>query len=215
MLLLKNGVIMTWEFNKDIAKSFKLHATQHIPNYNQVIDQCVDICKKQNKSIKIIDVGCATGETLVRLHAEGFNNLHGVDSSRDMLDECPTDIATLTCASTLPSGLYDIILMNWTLHFIKEKISYLQNIYNNLNSNGILVLSEKISLDPTAIEFYHDYKRNSGVSDAEICKKEISVKDIMYINSVEWYQDVFKEIGFSNVHIINAHWCFITFVCKK
>jgi tRNA (cmo5U34)-methyltransferase len=206
---------MTWEFNKDVAKSFKLHATQHIPNYNQVIDHCVAICKKQNKSIKIIDVGCAIGETLARLHTEGFDNIHGVDNSQAMLDECPTGIATLTCADTLPPGTYDIILMNWTLHFIKEKTKYLQDIYNNLNPNGILVISEKISLDTIAIEFYHDYKRNSGVSDAEILKKETSVKDIMHINSIEWYQDVFKKIGFSKVHIINAHWCFATFVCEK
>ena len=206
---------MTWEFNKDVAKSFKLHAKQHIPNYDQVIDQCVAICKKQDKSIKIIDVGCAVGETLIRLHAEGFNNIYGVDNSQAMLDEGPTDIATLMCSEKLPPNTYDIILMNWTLHFIKDKISYLQASYNNLNTNGILVVSEKTSLDPLAIEFYHDYKRTKGVSDTTIQEKELSVKNIMYIDSVEWYQDVFKKMGFSKVYIINAYWCFTTFVCVK
>lgn len=206
---------MTWEFDKDVAKSFKQHATQHIPNYNQVIDQCISICKKQNKSIKIIDVGCAIGETLIRLRSEGFNNIYGVDNSQAMLDECPPNVATLICSETLPPSCYDVILMNWTLHFIKDKKRYLQDIYNNLNTNGTLVISEKTSSDPLAVEFYHDYKRTSGVSDADIQKKEKSVKNIMYIDTVEWYQDIFKQLGFSKVYIINAHWCFTTFVCIK
>jgi tRNA (cmo5U34)-methyltransferase len=206
---------MTWQFDKTVAKIFNNHAVQHIPNYNQVIDLCVDICKQQDKSIKIIDVGCAVGETLKRLHNNGFNNLYGVDSSQSMLDECPTNIATFYCSNQLPVGPYDIILMNWTLHFVKEKLEYLKQIYANLNPNGILVISDKTSLDPTAINFYHNYKRKQGVSNLDIQAKEASVKDIMYIDNVEWYQQTLKEIGFSKIHIVNAFWCFTTFVCIK
>lgn len=206
---------MNWEFNKDIAKIFNSHAMQHIPNYNQVIDQCVQICNKKGKSASIIDVGCAVGETLTRLHANGFNNLYGVDSSQSMLDECPSNIATLYCSDCLPNGLYDVVLMNWTLHFIKDKLSYLKSIYDNLNFGGILVISEKTSLDPFAINFYHDYKRMQGVSDLEILDKEAKVKDIMYINNIDWYQEHLKELGFSKINIVNAFWCFTTFVCLK
>lgn len=206
---------MTWKFDSNIARIFNSHATQHIPNYSQIIDQCVEICNKQDKSIKIIDVGCAVGETLKRLHNNGFNNLHGVDSSQSMLDECPQGIATLYCSEHLPNGPYDVILMNWTLHFVKDKLAYLEKIYANLNPNGTLVISEKTSLDPVAINFYHDYKRKQGVSNLEILAKEASVQDIMYIDSVEWYQHRLKEIGFSKIFIINAFWCFTTFVCVK
>jgi tRNA (cmo5U34)-methyltransferase len=206
---------MTWQFDKTVAKIFNNHAVQHIPNYNQVIDLCVDICNQQDKSIKIIDVGCAVGETLKRLHNNGFNNLYGVDSSQSMLNECPTNIATFYCSNQLPAGPYDIILMNWTLHFVKEKLEYLKQIYANLNPNGILVISDKTSLDPTAINFYHNYKRKQGVSNLDIQAKEASVKDIMYIDNVEWYQQTLKEIGFSKIHIVNAFWCFTTFVCIK
>lgn len=206
---------MTWQFNEQVARIFKTHAVQHIPNYNQVIEQCVSICKKKGTSAKIIDVGCAVGETLIQLHQAGFDNIHGVDNSQSMLDECPTDIATLYCSESLPPGPYDIILMNWTLHFIKNKESYLQDIYNNLNTSGIVIISEKTSLDPLAISFYHDYKRSNGVSNSDIEQKEIAVKDIMYIDELEWYQNTFKKLGFSNIHIINAHWCFTTFACVK
>jgi tRNA (cmo5U34)-methyltransferase len=132
-----------------------------------------------------------------------------------MLDACPQDIATLYCSDHLPSGPYDVVLMNWTLHFVKNKLAYLKEIYTNLNHEGILVISEKTSLDKTAIDFYHNYKRKQGVSDADIRSKEISIKDIMYIDNIEWYQQAFESIGFSKIYIVNAFWCFTTFVCIK
>jgi tRNA (cmo5U34)-methyltransferase len=206
---------MTWKFDKNIARIFNSHAVQHIPNYNQVINQCVDICNMYDKSIKIIDIGCAVGETLIRLHNNGFKNLHGVDNSQAMLDSCPKDIAKFYCSDQLPDGLYDVIIMNWTLHFIKDKLLYLEDIYNKLNTGGTFVISEKISLDPVAVSFYHDFKRKQGVSNADILAKEASIKDIMYIDNVEWYQRELTKIGFSNIHIVNAFWCFATFVCVK
>jgi tRNA (cmo5U34)-methyltransferase len=206
-----------WQFNREIAANFVNHAEQHIPNYHQVIDQCVDVCDSyKDDLIKIIDVGCATGETIRRLHHHGFKNLHGVDNSQDMLELCP-DIATYFCSDTFPDENFDVVLANWTLHFVKDKLSYLQSIYDHLNKNGTLILSDKVSKDPRAIKFYHDLKRKNGVTDQGIEKKAIQVKDVMFLESVEWYLDTLKSLGFSqnNIHITNAHWCFATIVAFK
>lgn len=204
-----------WVFDKTVAEIFPIHARQHIPNYLEVIDQCVDVCNTFKKSSKIIDVGCAAGQTLNVLKAAGFTNLHGVDNSVHMLEKCKDLGFNLTLSSTLPDDTYDIILMNWTLHFIKEKTDYLTKIFNQINDNGVFILSEKTSIDSLPIKFYHLYKSKMGVSALEIAKKEESVKDVMHINSVQWYLDTLKQIGFKNVYITNAHWCFTTFVCLK
>ena len=45
--------------------------------------------------------------------------------------------------------------------------------------------------------------------------QEMGYRSGMYIDNVEWYQRVLKEIGFSKIYIINAFWCFTTFVCIK
>jgi hypothetical protein len=37
----------------------------------------------------------------------------------------------------------------------------------------------------------------------------------MYIDSVEWYLENLKKIGFTQVNIANASWCFTSFVCQK
>ena len=53
-----------------------------------------------------------------------------------------------------------------------------------------------------------------GVSKEQIEQKQKQLKNGMYIESVDWYQGVLKALGFS-VTIIDADWCFTTFLCKK
>jgi tRNA (cmo5U34)-methyltransferase len=205
-----------WKFDSTVAKSFVDHARQHIPNYDQVINKCVELCQYHlGQHSRIIDVGCATGETLRRLHSAGFTNLTGVDNSRDMLDYCDPDIATILCRDNFPDRRFDAVLCNWTLHFIKDKIRYLADIYSNLTEGGILVLSEKTSLDPVAINRYHNWKRRNGVSDEEILLKEQAVKNIMHIQDVQWYITTLAIVGFKNIQVIDASWCFTTFLCNK
>lgn len=207
---------MDWKFDKNIAKIFTNHARKHIPNYDQVIDLSIEICDRYQKSSKIVDIGCATGETIRRLHENDFINLYGIDNSPDMLDECP-DYATYIISSNYPESLknIDVAIMNWTLHFIEDKISYLKSIYENMSTNGTLILSEKVSLNPIAIGYYHKFKKSQGVSEQEIKIKEEQIQNIMFINDVKWYLDTLTDIGFKNIHIVNSHWCFNTFVCFK
>lgn len=206
---------MKWVFDKKIAESFPTHARAHIPNYDEVIDQSIDVCKLYGNGASIIDVGVATGETISRLHQAGFNNLTGVDNSRDMLDKCPQGIARLIESDVFPEGEYDVALINWTLHFMQNKKQYLEHVFSCLHPNGALVLSEKTSTDEFPKKFYYDFKKAKGVSEEAIIKKENSLKSVMHINDVSWYLGALREIGFSKVYISNAFWCFTTFVCVK
>jgi ubiquinone/menaquinone biosynthesis C-methylase UbiE len=207
---------MIWQFDTVIAETFVEHARHHIPNYDTVIDKNVAVCQKLlNKDSAIIDVGCATGETLNRLHRAGFNNLTGVEASHAMLNHCDVNIARILHSDKFPNETFDGVLCNWTLHFIKDKEQYLSNIYRNLSAGGFLILSEKTSLEPTMIEFYHDFKSSAGVSAEEIEAKAASVRDIMYIDSPKWYLETLSNLGFKNTQIIDASWCFTTFFCVK
>jgi tRNA (cmo5U34)-methyltransferase len=205
-----------WKFDHQVATTFVQHARQHIPNYDAVIDKSIELCEyflPQHASI--IDVGCATGETLKRLHALGFDNLTGVDSSDAMLSQCDPTIAQYYHSNQFPDNQYDAVLCNWTLHFVKDKTKYLSAMYQRLKSQGFLVLSEKTSTDDLPIHFYHKFKKRQGVSQGDIDAKARSVKNIMHINSVEWYIDNLKSTGFKQIHIIDADWCFTTFLGIK
>jgi tRNA (cmo5U34)-methyltransferase len=205
-----------WSFNKEVAEVYTLHVRQHIPNYDRVIDKSISICNRIcSKQDSIIDVGCATGETLELFYNNGFRNLHGVDNSHDMLIKCNQNIAKFYNSSILPENTYKVVLANWVLHFIKDKELYLKNIYNNLDNSGFLILSEKTSNHNMLLDFYHDIKRQNGVSEDEIETKAQSLKDVMFICSVEWYLNILKQIGFKQIDIIDADWCFTSFLCQK
>jgi 2-polyprenyl-3-methyl-5-hydroxy-6-metoxy-1,4-benzoquinol methylase len=206
-----------WEFNKELAPNFVDHAKKHIPDYDKVIDISIDLCKDMyHKHSTIIDVGCASGETLKRLHNQGFSNIYGVDNSQAMLDVCPKDIAKYKLSDTYPTNFppMDVIICNWTLHFIKDKISYLKSIKENLKVDGTFILSEKTTLDPFMISKYHEFKIQNGVTEEEIKIKEKQLLDVMFINDTEWYINTLKDLGFNKVNVINAHYCFNTFICR-
>lgn len=208
-----------WEFDANVASGFIQHARQHIPDYDRVIMLSVELCRRLLPSLqsKIIDVGCATGSTLSALNSGECSNLVGVDSSQPMLDQVPKNIAELICSSEFPAthGPYGAVLCNWTLHFISDKLAYLQNIYNSIQSGGFLVLTDKTSDQGVELSLYHNFKRLQHVPEAEIEAKAKSVKDIMFINDVQWYFETLKRVGFDEIKIVNAAPCFTTFLAFK
>ena len=207
---------MNWKFDAKVAETFVDHARQHIPNYDTVIDKSVDVCQHLLPTdASIIDVGCATGETLRRLSAAGFTDLHGVDASSAMLQHCDNSIAEYYHSDRLPNRKFDAVICNWTLHFVDDKVKYLQDIQQSLNPNGFLILSDKTSLDPVPIHFYHEIKRANGVSEMAIAEKARSVETVMHINDPKWYLDTLALVNFGKIHIIDASWCFTSFLCFK
>jgi tRNA (cmo5U34)-methyltransferase len=207
---------MMWKFDENVAMTFGEHAAKHIPDYHKVIGLSVDIldhfCKKDSL---IADIGCAVGLTLDQLRDRGFTNLVGVDSSEDMLKFCDP-AHRLIHSEVLPVDIkYDAILMNWTLHFISDKIGYLRDVHNGLVDNGVFILTEKVSLSEVSQKFYYDYKRSQGVSEEEIIKKQQSLQGVMHINKLQWYLSELENLGFRDIEVINAHWAFATIFCRK
>lgn len=209
---------MIWKFDNKIAKIFNKHARQHIPDYDRVIDLNVDLCeKKLKKDSNILEVGCAIGETVKKLYSRGFRNIHAVDNSPEMLNCCPRSKATYYCTSSFPTKdiKFNAVLCNWTLHFMKNKIEYLKEIYNSLSPGGFVILSEKTESDGLALEQYHRYKFKKGVKQKEIKQKEKLLRNVMFVDSTEWYLKNLRSIGFEKIYIANANWCFTTFVGIK
>lgn len=210
-----------WSFDTGIADSFDQHARQHIPDYDRVIDLCITVCQhliKDPAEDRILEVGSAVGETVKRLFAKDFHNIVGVESSANMLDKIRNvPIAHWIESDQFPHehGPYQAVLCNWTLHFIKDKQTYLQKIYDGLNDGGFAIITDKTSNVGTELELYHNFKRTQGVSEEDIVAKAASVQSIMFINEPSWYLDTLKEIGFKQVAIINSAPCFTTFLAQK
>jgi tRNA (cmo5U34)-methyltransferase len=205
-----------WKFDAEIKKIYNSHVQQHIPNYDKVIEKSLNVCKELCKPTDaIIDIGCANGVTLEKLHNLGFRNLYGVESSKDMIIGFDNTKAFIKISNTLPTNQYKIILANWVLHFLEKKQHYIKDIYDNLAPGGVAIVSNKTSTDPLFLKFYHQFKLNQGVSEQDILKKSEQLKGIMFVESVDWYMFQFKFHNFSKIEIIDSDWCFTTFFLQK
>ncbi|MCF7843917.1 methyltransferase domain-containing protein [Candidatus Gracilibacteria bacterium] len=215
-----NKKLTQWSFNKKVAQNFDKIAEKNIPRYQAVIDKCLLITKKTfpgDLNIKIIDIGSATGRTLDIFIKSGFKNVYGVENSKHMInmskhkervifsDNFPRDM----------SDYFDVVTANWTLHFIKRRKQYIKDIYSSLKKGGFFVLTEKISTSSFIHNRYHDFKRKQGLTEKEILDKEISLKGVLTTKPLSWYLNTLKEVGFSEVEIIDTDWCFVSILCRK
>lgn len=206
-----------WKFDAQVAEVFDGIARREIPDYLRVIKLCTDVIKKSKlKQPKVIDVGSATGETLRQLYEAGYREIYGVDSSIDMIERS-FDKATLIHSESFPEaqGPFDYVLNNWTLHFIREPIAYLEAIKRAMVPGAILILSDKVSSSDCAHELYHDYKRAKGVSEEEIAKKRKQIEGVLVTYPFTWYLNTLNSVGFQEIEIINANASFVTFMAKK
>lgn len=217
--VVKDGIDVSWKFDSGVADRFQQEALQHIPDYNRVIDMCIDIA---NKSIRpelkaeapIIDFGSALGFTVDAFINNGFKNTYGLDNSPDMVAKS-LHPDRIILGDRLPDQMYSMIMINWTLHFIIDKFSHLQDFYNKLSPGGTLILSDKTTQTIATKELYYQFKLDNGVDPDYIKEKEKALIRIMNSMPVDWYVDQLRKAGFPRIEIINARYGFVTFMCKK
>jgi SAM-dependent methyltransferase len=203
-----------WVFDNSVAERFQHEAETNIPSYHLVIDKCLTFANKYlQKTDKVIDVGSALGYTISKFINAGFTNVMGVDNSTAMIDKSMHKQLVL-CDDKLPKYKYKLVMMNWTLHFVTDKTSYLIDIYNSLEDNGYLILSDKCLQSDIVKDMYYDFKRSHGVSEEYIRQKEQNLIGVMKSVHIQWYLEALSNIGFK-VEVIHADLSFVTFLCTK
>ena len=203
-----------WVFDNSVAERFQHEAETNIPSYHLVIDKCLLFANKYlQKTDKVIDVGSALGYTISKFINAGFTNVMGVDNSTAMIDKSMHKQLVL-CDDKLPKYKYKLVMMNWTLHFVTDKTAYLTDIYNSLEDNGYLILSDKCLQSDIVKDMYYDFKRSHGVSEEYIRQKEHNLIGVMKSVHIQRYLEALSNIGFK-VEVIHADLGFVTFLCKK
>ncbi len=206
---------MTWQFDKTIADIYLDHVRCHIPDFETVINKTVECCSSYcDTKDAILDFGCATGYTLQKLHNAGFRNLHGVDASQDMLNKCSVP-AEYYCSTDIPKVQYKTIIANWVLHFNLNKEQLIENIYNQLDDNGFVIISDKLSQTNFIQDRYYNWKHSMGVSFDDILRKEKSLVGVMNLHSLDFYYNTLVSVGFKSVEVIHGGWGFISLMAKK
>jgi tRNA (cmo5U34)-methyltransferase len=205
-----------WEFDTAVASRFQEEAANNIPDYERVIDMCLDIANRRyDKESTIVDVGSALGHTIEKFNMAGYSDVYGVESSQAMRDNSKFK-SFIDLSETFPKDWRaNFVMANWTLHFVDERKQYIEDIYKALRAGGSFVLSDKTPQSDDIKEMYYEFKRSNGVSDEYIYEKEKKLQGYMNLLPIDWYLDTLKDVGFTNIQIINSRFGFVTFYCEK
>jgi tRNA (cmo5U34)-methyltransferase len=217
----RSAAVKRWTFDEQVAQNFPHEARTNIPDYDRVIGLTVDLAKAfVPKNARIIDVGCALGETLKRLSEAGFLSLYGTDSSPDMLARAYQDAKhpvryIHTDALPVRAGCAKLIAANWVLHFVTRRAAYLGEVYRALATDGLFVLTDRVLQSHETAMLYRQLKLSHGLTEDYINYKEEALQGVLVSYPLDWYLVTLRRIGFQAIEIINASLGFTTFLAKK
>ena len=231
-----NQIQEDFVFSERVAQVFDDMLDRSIPFYQEVIKgsaQLLDIFLRQNDTV--IDLGCATGTTLLQLARllpnKGLQFV-GIDNSAAMLDQARIKTGMFSKQDQVAFITQDItdleqvdtgaFLLNYTLQFIRplRRKDFIHRLFNNLRPGGVLILSEKkISHDPLLnrkyIDIYHQFKLERGYSELEIAKKREALENILIPFSIEENRELLLDAGFASVETFFQWFNFVSFIAIK
>ncbi len=112
------------------------------------IGEMVNLTKMEKDKSNILDIGSGTGHHLGILRKYGFNNLTGIDNSKNMIVHSKRkypDINFMNGDGTIsnlfpPNHFTHIFTLYFTIYYIKDKQTFFNNCYTWLMPGGYLVL---------------------------------------------------------------------------
>lgn len=232
--IFKNDLGEKFSFSKEVASVFDDMLPRSVPYYNDNIALIAEILRGRRA---ICDLGCSTGNLLLFL-AQNLNCefLCGVDNSAPMLeiakakanaygakiDFIEADILEFFALDSTQKDEFDTIITNYTMQFIRppKRESLCKKIYENLQKNGIFIMSEKLVsedkwLDKRLIDIYHNFKARNGYSKTEISKKREALENVLIPFSQDENVAMLKSAGFRAVEVVFRFGNFATFIAIK
>lgn len=210
--------IVDFVFDEKVAAAFTDMIRRSVPGYEVVVPMTGLLAAGQLDKCHarlIYDLGCSLGATTMatlRACGDADCRINAVDNSAAMLSRARQLIddervsflnADIVSLQFEPSA---VVLMNWIAQFLapSDRLGVLRNIREQLDDDGILIVSEKIRFTDPAEQAYceaaHlDFKRANGYSELEISQKRSALENVMIIDTEEEHRQRFAEAGFASV----------------
>lgn len=158
----------------------------------------------------ILNIGCKTGHVAGELSEESNYNVYAIDESPNMItlgkNKYPN--VKFSVGSPLKSMLFQennfeqILALNFTIYYFKDKRMFLQNCYNWLKPNGILIIQliDKNLFDPIIPASNPFYLINPQTyADNRITTSSVKFNNFnynadfkIYPNDIATFKEVFK-----------------------
>ena len=226
----------SFKFTDGVASVFDDMAVRCIPHYKEVIHLTSQVAEKfVPDDGNVYDLGCSTGSTLIYMskHLTKSNvSMTGYDPADAMLKKAREKSDTFTysheinfkegISQTADISQANLVIMNYTLQFIEKenRPKVIQRIHQNLETNGVFLLSEKLrephaEIEEFNTETYEAFKAGNGYSFLEIANKRQALENILVPHSTEDNISMLKEAGFSRVDVLFKWLNFATFIAFK
>jgi tRNA (cmo5U34)-methyltransferase len=210
--------IPEFRFDDKVATVFSDMIQRSVPGYGMIISMLKLLATRYaQQDSQLYDLGCSLGAaTLALRHGIEQKNCHiiAVDNSEAMTRRCEQNIIADTMPTPVSVKCMDIqqvvienasiVVLNFTLQFIPaaQRLALLENIYQGLRPQGLLILSEKLIFEPafinqSLISLHHDFKRANGYSDLEISQKRSALDNVLIPETLETHQQRLQQAGFA------------------
>ena len=100
----------------------------------------------------------------------------------------------------------DVVVLNLVLQFLEpeERLPLLRSIKTQMQTTGLLIVSEKVRHDDPAEHTYYDelhlaWKKANGYSDLEIAQKRSALENVMKIDTEADHETRFRAAGFNQI----------------
>ncbi len=210
-----------WTFDEKVAEVFPDMVQRSVPGYSNIISMIGMLAERfvQPNSM-IYDLGCSLGAATLSIRRNiKHENCHivAIDNSLPMVERCKRHINAFKANTPVDVICDDIcniqmqnasmVVLNFTLQFLtpESRQQVLNKIYQALNPNGILVLSEKFSFTDSTIDdllfnMHHDFKRANGYSELEISQKRNMLENVMLTDTIEIHNERLTKAGFTHIN---------------
>lgn len=209
-------------FDEAVAEVFPDMIQRSVPGYSNIITAIGMLANRfVTDNSNVYDLGCSRGAGILSIRrniADKQTTIIGVDNSEPMVERCrhhlnayhsdiPVDIL---CDDIRHIEIKNasMVVLNFTLQFLppEDRLQLLEKIYQGLNPNGVLVLSEKFRfedemMNDLLIDLHHTFKRANGYSELEVSQKRTALENVMRTDSIDTHRKRLKQAGFEKVEL--------------
>ena len=228
--------IADFVFDERVAQVFPDMIQRSVPGYTTIINMIGTLADRRVAAgSRCYDLGCSlAAAALAMQQAVGERNCRiiAVDNSPAMLQRARNFIEQaggrtpidLVCADIQSVRILaaSMVVLNFTLQFIPvaRRTELLQAVYDGMCEQGILVLSEKISLPSAAaenlfVEMHHAFKKAQGYSELEISQKRTALENVLIPESLSSHLQRLERVGFKTVEVWFQCFNFVSILAIK
>lgn len=224
-----------FKFNSKVAGVFDDMVNRSVPYYEEIQRMISELAADHSAGGHIYDLGCSTGTTMLHMDQTVAGNINfvGIDDSQDMLEKCRQKLTAVNCDRKVDLFVADlnkdvpvenasVVILCLTLQFVRplNRERLLKQIFNGLNSNGVLILVEKILAEDSQfnrefINYYYDMKRRHNYSEMEISQKREALENVLIPYKTSENITLLRDAGFEHCEVFFKWYNFTGMIAKK